>query len=242
MAKTVQSKKEAKVSTANVMTAENGAEVISASEAVKKAFAVQKGAISKCMDNVKGSYLKIGLALIKIHKGNMYVLDGYKNITDFSEGVFGLPRATTNNSMNIVKKFCDDGKATLMDTYKDYNFTQLVEMIPMSDELLEQCNPTMSAQQLRELKKQAKTLVQKTDMQEEKTVSEDEETEKPTEQESAEADSVKEKEYKAVDVRNMLALLVTANEEICFMDEQQLGQVLRLMDDLGAQDVKVTLV
>lgn len=219
MSKTAQAKKTQDKVTQNkvaITVAENGQEIISASESVKKAYEVQKNSIVKCMDNVKGSYLKIGLALVKIHKGNMYVLDGYKNITEFAEKIFGLPRATTNNSMNIVNKFCKEGTATLLDEYIGYNFTQLVEMLPMSDDMLSKVELTMSAAQMRELKKSAKEIKKKDVSSTEHDTIEDGDDEQSNERETQASNII---EIKRCDIANALNFLLSPKDT--FLDDDQ---------------------
>lgn len=241
MNKTKQTKKAQDKPTQKVttMVAEDGQEIVSASEAVKKAYEVQKNSIVKCMDNVKGSYLKIGLALVKIHRGNMYVLDGYKNIADFAESVFALPRATTNNSMNIVKKFCNPGTTSLMDEFVGYNFTQLVEMIPMSDELLAQVDVTMSAAKMRELKKSAKKIESKQDATPDENGRADdanaEQSVEPTKQQ--ESNCI---EIKRVHIVNALTLLCILANSDSSVDSDQLNLAKSLLDEFNKkQEIKI---
>lgn len=233
--KTSQKKVNTKVTTT---VAEDGQEIINASEAVKKAYETQKNSIIKCMDNVKGSYLKIGLALVKIHRGNMYVLDGYKNIADFAESVFSLPRATTNNSMNIVKKFCNPGTASLMDDFVGYNFTQLVEMIPMSDELLAQVDLTMSAAKMRELKKSVKEIESKQDAAlEDHDSAEDVNTEQSAEPTKQESNCI---EIKRVHIVNALTLLCILCNSDSSVDSDQLNLAKSLLDEFNkTQEIKI---
>lgn len=81
-----------------------------------------------------------------------------KNIYEVAEHCFGLCKSTTANIIAIAKKF-GHMMVTLKPEYEKYNYTQLREMLPLSDEQLKLVNPEMTEQEIKAIKKVSKNVV-----------------------------------------------------------------------------------
>lgn len=88
-----------------------------------------------------------------------------KNIYELAEHCFNLPKTTTVNIIAITKKF-GHMMSTLKTEYEEYSFTQLSEMVSLSDEQLKLVNPEMTVQEIRAMKKANKKTGPLTDQRE----------------------------------------------------------------------------
>jgi len=101
------------------------------------------------------SFIRIGSELSGVDSQKLYQKWGFTSIVNYAESSFGFKSTMTRNLISVFRAF-SDMKDTLRSPYNDYTFYQLVEMVPMSDELLVKVNPKMTVEQLRELKKGGK--------------------------------------------------------------------------------------
>lgn len=130
---------------------------------IKKEYNRLVGSISKEYGKVEASSLKIAFALYEIYHGEMYEIDGYKNIYDFGMERFNLSRGTTNNFINIIKKFGlrgEDGEVIcgkesgLFEEYEKFTFSKLCLLVSVPDEYLPEFYSTMTAREIREKKEE----------------------------------------------------------------------------------------
>lgn len=84
-------------------------------------------------------------------------LCGYKNIYDFSQVMFGIGRTTVKNMLAIYDKFYE--RCVLKAEYRDYSYSQLVELSSVDNSDLCLYNDSMS---VREIKAKKKELAQAT--------------------------------------------------------------------------------
>ena len=80
-----------------------------------------------------------------------------KNIYELAEHCFNLPKTTTVNIISVTKKF-GYLMNSLKKDYEEYSFSQLTEMVSLSDEQLALVNPEMSVQDIRAMKKANKKV------------------------------------------------------------------------------------
>ena len=73
-----------------------------------------------------------------------------KDIYEYCKTRFGLQKTSTFNLLGIARRFASGGK--LRERWSQYSYSQLCEMLPMSDEDIKQVTPTMTVKQIRELK------------------------------------------------------------------------------------------
>ena len=95
-----------------------------------------------------GYYLKC------VRDGELYREAGFESIWDYAEETFGFSASTTSRYMKRNDKFSVDGNSPILDEkYRDFNKSQLQEMLGFNEEQLEQVTPDMTVQQIREIRK-----------------------------------------------------------------------------------------
>lgn len=122
------------------------------------------GYIQRDIDDIKRSFVRLGFHLWEnsYYKYYEYVdvrhpedFGGiYKDVNDFAMDYFGLSRSTCSRLMDINRRFCKH-TMYLLDKYQDYNYSQLSEMLPMSDDMIRCVRPSMSIIEIRRLKQRA---------------------------------------------------------------------------------------
>lgn len=110
------------------------------------------------MNNIRHSFISLGFHLSEFERCGYYKDFGYASLAEFSEKNLGLDKSALSRYISVFRRFSmiDDNyshKMYLDDKYKNFSFSQLSEMVPMSDELISQVKPDMSVKQIRELKK-----------------------------------------------------------------------------------------
>lgn len=123
--------------------------------------------INNCINAVKENYLKLGKLFDYVIKKQYYKQLDYKSFEEFIEGEYGFSFRTANNFIAIYRKFAkaeDDSFNTyyieLKPEYKDYNMSQLVELVAVPEDKIKEFKPTMTRQQIRENKAYLKTKEQ----------------------------------------------------------------------------------
>lgn len=123
--------------------------------------------INNCINAVKENYLKLGKLFDYVIKKQYYKQLDYKSFEEFIEGEYGFSFRTANNFIAIYRKFAkseDDSFNTcyieLKPEYKDYNMSQLVELVSVPEDKIKEFKPTMTRQQIRENKAYLKTKEQ----------------------------------------------------------------------------------
>lgn len=115
--------------------------------------------INNCINAVKENYLKLGKLFDYVIKKQYYNQLDYKSFEEFIEGEYGFSIRTANNFIAIYRKFAkleDDSFNTcyieLKPEYKDYNMSQLVELVAVPEDKIKEFKPTMSVKTIRENK------------------------------------------------------------------------------------------
>lgn len=110
--------------------------------------------IDKQIENAQASFENTCCYLndIKSSKGNIERY-GCKDIYDFAERRFGIGRTSTKNFLAIHEKFMSG--VVLKEDYRGYKQSQLMELLPVSDDVIKSSfKPEMSVKQIREKKKE----------------------------------------------------------------------------------------
>lgn len=110
--------------------------------------------IDKQIENAQASFENTCcyLNVIKLSKGNIERY-GCKDIYDFAERRFGIGRTSTKNFLAIHEKFMSG--VVLKEDYRGYKQSQLMELLPVSDDVIKSSfKPEMSVKQIREKKKE----------------------------------------------------------------------------------------
>lgn len=120
-------------------------------------------AIQKEYQKVEISSLKIAFFLYKVYKKKLYKIDSYKNIYDFAKDKFELARGTTSNFINICQKFGVFDETDLLDIRDDmkaYGMSKLTILLNCPDDFIDQCDPSMSVREIREMKREYTDLLE----------------------------------------------------------------------------------
>lgn len=116
-------------------------------------------AIKNCIKSIQNNFIRIGWLLRDIRnskdfKNIEYIEMGRncKNIYEYAKQEFNFCKSTTISLIAIVNEF-SKYRDRLDEDYYEYNYSQLVEMTSLSKEQLTLCNPSMTEQEIRALKK-----------------------------------------------------------------------------------------
>lgn len=111
------------------------------------------------LHKTRKSFIKIGWYLKHINEEKMYVEDGYSNIYEFAHDKFNISQPTATRFINLCNEFSVEHDSPELDErYFDFSVSQLFEMLPMKQEEKEQITSDMTVQEIREIKKENKSL------------------------------------------------------------------------------------
>lgn len=99
------------------------------------------------------SMLDIAGSIAAIASANLYKVECYKNVYDFCKEKFNISRGTVSNCINVWKEYGDSKTGELLPEYKNYTFTQLVEIRKLPEEKQKAITAETS---VRDIKKQVK--------------------------------------------------------------------------------------
>lgn len=100
------------------------------------------------------SVIAIGYYLKCVNRNDLFKEAGYKDICEYAKDRFGFSASTTSRYMTRNDKFSVNGNSPILDEkYKDFNKSQLQEMLSLDAEQLERVTPDMTVVQIREMKK-----------------------------------------------------------------------------------------
>lgn len=113
--------------------------------------------------DIAHSFVYIGFLLAECEAFETFKEWGYSSIHEYAFDQFGFKKSSTYNFINVCKVFSinssNDVNSSLpfsmnmKDNYKDFNYSQLVEMLSMSEKQRSQVTPDMTVKQIREVKK-----------------------------------------------------------------------------------------
>lgn len=105
------------------------------------------------MLGVKRSFVRIGYMLRKIDEAKLYENDGYKNLSEWAKGEYGMEGSTVSRFMSINKAYSVGGfSEELLPEYEDFKRSQLEEMLKLPSADREMIRPETARQDIRELK------------------------------------------------------------------------------------------
>ncbi len=110
--------------------------------------------------DIKSNYIKLGFHLDEFKRCKYYEDFGYSDFYEFVECNFRMDKSATSRVMKMFYKFADsqDGvkKMWIAEAYKDYNYSQLCEMLPLTYDECNKITSDMTIKQIREYKKSLK--------------------------------------------------------------------------------------
>lgn len=107
--------------------------------------------INRYSKNVFENYLRIGFELDRVQEKQIYLVGEYQNVFDYAKEQFGFSTTAVKNMIAISKRFCNDG-GYLLEKYKNYSFSSLVELVSMDDQALLDFTPDMTVKEIRNQK------------------------------------------------------------------------------------------
>lgn len=112
-----------------------------------------KELVKENLVNTVAAFIASGYWLKYIRDSREYEKDGYQSLWDCADAEFGLGISEASRAMSMNDKYSIDGNTPYMaEPYKQYNKSQLQEMLTMSDEQMEQVTPDMTVREIREIK------------------------------------------------------------------------------------------
>lgn len=113
-----------------------------------------KNDIKNNLGTIVKSFVRIGWLLTRIDKSGAYKNDGYNTISEFAQTEYGMNKSGTSRFMKIYEKYSVPGDTPeLKDEYKDFNQSQLTEMLQIPEEDYAMLHPEANKEDFRELKR-----------------------------------------------------------------------------------------
>lgn len=107
--------------------------------------------------DLKRSFIRLGFHLCEFRRYAFYCDFGFSSMEDFCETNLGLGKSSVSRLIRVYLEFSmvQGYKHTMFpdEKYADYSYSQLCEMLNMSDEQRRQVKPDMTVKQIRDLKK-----------------------------------------------------------------------------------------
>jgi len=124
--------------------------------------------IKQAMYDAAKSFVYIGFLLWEVKEYKHYLEKGYGDVYEYAEIELGFKKTTTKNFINVAETFGNKyykkdaniyGGAILptmylQPEYKDFNYSQLCEMLAMSEKKRALVSPNMTIKQIREIKRE----------------------------------------------------------------------------------------
>lgn len=100
--------------------------------------------------SIKRNFLDIGKELKRISDSSLYKEAGYENFYLFCEQKLNLNTTLVKNLISVYKKFGFSPKYS----QSNFNFSQLVELVSCSEDIIKEVKPETTVKQIREKKKE----------------------------------------------------------------------------------------
>lgn len=117
--------------------------------------------IQKDIYDIKNQYMRLGFHLNEVQQMKYFEDFGYHDFYEFCEKNFKMDKSAVSRCMSVWWNFSSvQNQIHCMwvdKRYEKYNYSQLCELLPLSDQQREQVKPDMSVKQIREMKKDWKT-------------------------------------------------------------------------------------
>lgn len=126
-----------------------------------KNFESIRNYIKNCIEDMQRNFLKLGYLFDFVKTNKYYVQLEYESFEDFVLGEYGFTRQTANRFIAIFHRFAkpievnkkiDIYAVSLKDDFKDYNVSQLIELVNVPEEEINKFKPSMKVKDIRENK------------------------------------------------------------------------------------------
>ena len=130
--------------------------------------------IKQCVYNITSNFVEIGFRLWECEHYHYYSELGYDSVCDYAAAELGFKKSSTRNFIRVYDRFCNheivkrasikynhgssrsEGIYCLLHEYKNFSYSQLTELLSLSDEQIKviEPKPEDTIKQLREKKKE----------------------------------------------------------------------------------------
>lgn len=107
--------------------------------------------LNKSIKSLSDSFIEIGYYLKKIKDHSKFKELGYESIYEFAEKNYNFSKTTTKNFISVYERFGeinDFANPVIDEKYSDYNFSQLVELVSVKDDL-NNFSPSQTVKEIR---------------------------------------------------------------------------------------------
>lgn len=117
-------------------------------------FQDAKAIIRANLTSAARSFIAIGFYLKHIRDQELYREDGFETIWDFAQAEYGISKSTASRYMSMNDHFSQGGNSpVIQDKYRQFNKSQLQEMLSLDEEQLERVNPADRVEDIRAMRK-----------------------------------------------------------------------------------------
>lgn len=110
--------------------------------------------------DIKSNYIRLGFHLDEFKRYKYYEDFGYSTFDEFVENNFSMDKSAVSRVIKIFYNFAERQdniyKMWIAKDYEKYSYSQLSEMLPLSDKERKKVTPDMTVKQIREYKKSLK--------------------------------------------------------------------------------------
>lgn len=120
--------------------------------------------IKKAMYDAASQFVYIGFLLWEVQEYGYYHEKGYSSVYEYAEAELGFKKSSTKNFIAINYEFgCRDNRPhgiahertmSLQPQYREFKYSQLCEMLSMSETQRKKVTPEMTVRQIRDLKRE----------------------------------------------------------------------------------------
>lgn len=117
------------------------------------------------LSDIQKSFFRLGFHLYELKNLKYYEDFGFPTMEEFCAMNFGMDKSAVSRCINVFLFTCVyDHYGSLPtcymdDRFKEYSYSQLCEMLTVNEKLLPQITPDMTVKQIREIKKNNKSVV-----------------------------------------------------------------------------------
>jgi len=122
--------------------------------------------IKSCVSRLARTFVEIGYHLWLCRENQYFLAAGYSDIFDYAFKEFGFKRSSVYNFIDVCKRFSvridDLPSYMVLDSYKQYSFSQLCELLNLSDKQIQtaEISADDSVRKIKEKKKKLREMVQ----------------------------------------------------------------------------------
>lgn len=110
--------------------------------------------IRENLGGIVRNFVKTGWHLSRIDRSGAYKLKGYNSVTEYARETFGMAPDGVSRFIHVYEKYSVQGDTPeLREEYRDFNFSQLTEMLQLPEEDHTMIRPETKREDIRDLKK-----------------------------------------------------------------------------------------